>query len=183
MEQIPETLPERILEKMKAPPKADDLSAKLSLIPSMSSGILTPSLANLLASSGAPVSMEGARRILQGPKKSEESLVVPIPDALTSTTNPGVILHSEVPRETPDLSLFSPKPRTVDSNSDVDLGSKRLLFRSLQLWLLWTVIPLNTQILISNFKLAYNLLSQLDGTFNSHLTEFLDCKISANTIS
>lgn len=42
------------------------------------------------------------------------------------------------------------------------------------------VVPLNTWILISNFKLAYNLLRRPDGTFNRHLAEFLDRKVSAN---
>lgn len=44
------------------------------------------------------------------------------------------------------------------------------------------VVPLNTWILISNFKLAYNLLRRPDGTFNRELSEFLDRKVSANTI-
>ncbi|XP_042518419.1 gibberellin receptor GID1C-like [Macadamia integrifolia] len=43
-----------------------------------------------------------------------------------------------------------------------------------------TVVPLNTWILISNFKLAYNLLRRPDGTFNRHLAEFLDRKVAAN---
>lgn len=43
-----------------------------------------------------------------------------------------------------------------------------------------TVVPLNTWILISNFKLAYNLLRRPDGTFNRHLAEFLDRKAAAN---
>nr|AZL47119.1 gibberellin binding protein [Panax ginseng] len=42
------------------------------------------------------------------------------------------------------------------------------------------VVPLNTWILISNFKLAYNLLRRPDGTFNRHLAEFLDRKVQAN---
>lgn len=42
------------------------------------------------------------------------------------------------------------------------------------------VVPLNTWILISNFKLAYNLLRRPDGTFNRHLAEFLDRKVPAN---
>uniref|UniRef100_A0A0D6QS03 Alpha/beta hydrolase fold-3 domain-containing protein n=1 Tax=Araucaria cunninghamii TaxID=56994 RepID=A0A0D6QS03_ARACU len=45
-----------------------------------------------------------------------------------------------------------------------------------------TVVPLNTWILISNFKLAYNLLRRPDGTFNRHLAEFLDRKAPANPI-
>ncbi|KAL1158760.1 hypothetical protein V6Z11_A08G246100 [Gossypium hirsutum] len=43
-----------------------------------------------------------------------------------------------------------------------------------------TVVPLNTWVLISSFKLAYNLLRRPDGTFNRHLAEFLDrllCRI------
>ncbi|CAN6451170.1 unnamed protein product [Victoria cruziana] len=43
-----------------------------------------------------------------------------------------------------------------------------------------TVVPLNTWVLISNFKLAYNLLRRPDGTFNRHLAEFLDRKVPAN---
>lgn len=42
------------------------------------------------------------------------------------------------------------------------------------------VVPLNTWILISNFKLAYNMLRRPDGTFNRHLAEFLDRKVTAN---
>lgn len=42
------------------------------------------------------------------------------------------------------------------------------------------VVPLNTWVLISNFKLAYNLLRRPDGTFNRHLAEFLDRKAPAN---
>ncbi|KAL6516052.1 Gibberellin receptor gid1b [Orobanche gracilis] len=44
------------------------------------------------------------------------------------------------------------------------------------------VVPLNTWILISNFKLAYNMLRRPDGTFNRDLNEFLDRKVPANTI-
>ncbi|XP_059648587.1 gibberellin receptor GID1C-like [Cornus florida] len=43
------------------------------------------------------------------------------------------------------------------------------------------VVPLNTWVLISNFKLAYNLLRRPDGTFNRHLEEFLDRKLPANS--
>ncbi|XP_047315838.1 gibberellin receptor GID1C [Impatiens glandulifera] len=43
-----------------------------------------------------------------------------------------------------------------------------------------TVVPLNTWVLISNFKLSYNLLRRPDGTFNRHLAEFLDRKVTAN---
>ncbi|KAM0954272.1 putative carboxylesterase [Dioscorea sansibarensis] len=42
------------------------------------------------------------------------------------------------------------------------------------------VVPLNTWVLISNFKLKYNMLRRPDGTFNRHLAEFLDRKVSAN---
>ncbi|KAF3454398.1 hypothetical protein FNV43_RR04845 [Rhamnella rubrinervis] len=45
------------------------------------------------------------------------------------------------------------------------------------------VVPLNTWVLISNFKLAYNLLRRPDGTFNRHLAEFLDRKVQANANS
>ncbi|KAJ0977600.1 hypothetical protein J5N97_013103 [Dioscorea zingiberensis] len=41
-------------------------------------------------------------------------------------------------------------------------------------------VPLNTWVLISNFKLAYNMLRRPDGTFNRHLAEFLDRKVQAN---
>ncbi|KAL6210482.1 hypothetical protein ACLB2K_015714 [Fragaria x ananassa] len=44
------------------------------------------------------------------------------------------------------------------------------------------VVPLNTWVLISNFKLAYNLLRRSDGTFNRELAEFLDRKVPANTV-
>ncbi|XP_077240600.1 gibberellin receptor GID1C-like isoform X2 [Tasmannia lanceolata] len=42
------------------------------------------------------------------------------------------------------------------------------------------VVPLNTWVLISNFKLAYNLLRRPDGSINRHLAEFLDRKVPAN---
>ncbi|XP_071723464.1 gibberellin receptor GID1B-like [Rutidosis leptorrhynchoides] len=42
------------------------------------------------------------------------------------------------------------------------------------------VVPLNTWVLIYNFKLAYNLLRRPDGTFNRDLAEFLDRKVPAN---
>ncbi|KAJ7977475.1 Gibberellin receptor [Quillaja saponaria] len=45
-----------------------------------------------------------------------------------------------------------------------------------------SVVPLNTWVLISNFKLAYNLLRRADGTINRELAEFLDRKAPANTI-
>ncbi|KAJ4972763.1 hypothetical protein NE237_005937 [Protea cynaroides] len=127
MEQILETLPEQILEKMKLPPKADDLSAKLSLIPAMSSGFSRPRWQTCwhLLEHRFPWRGPGEYCVhSEGPKKSDESLIAPIPNSLTSTTNRGAFLNSEVPRETLDLSLFSPKPRTVDSSNDVDLGSK-----------------------------------------------------------
>ncbi|XP_010550963.1 PREDICTED: gibberellin receptor GID1A-like isoform X2 [Tarenaya hassleriana] len=44
------------------------------------------------------------------------------------------------------------------------------------------VVPLNTWVLISNFKVAYNILRRPDGTFNRHLAEFLDRKAPANAI-
>lgn len=43
-----------------------------------------------------------------------------------------------------------------------------------------SVVPLNTWVLISNFKLAYNLLRRPDGTFNRHLSEFLERRVPAN---
>ncbi|KAL3849814.1 hypothetical protein ACJIZ3_011696 [Penstemon smallii] len=42
------------------------------------------------------------------------------------------------------------------------------------------VVPLNTYILISNFKLAYNMLRRSDGTFDRNLNEYLDRKVPAN---
>ncbi|GMI66555.1 GA INSENSITIVE DWARF1B [Hibiscus trionum] len=42
------------------------------------------------------------------------------------------------------------------------------------------VVPLNTWVLISNFKLSYNLQRRPDGTFNRDLSEFLDRKVPAN---
>ncbi|KAL2323596.1 hypothetical protein Fmac_027975 [Flemingia macrophylla] len=45
-----------------------------------------------------------------------------------------------------------------------------------------SVVPLNTWVLISKFKLDYNLLRRADGTFNRELAEFLDRKVPANTI-
>ncbi|GMH31005.1 hypothetical protein Nepgr_032848 [Nepenthes gracilis] len=44
------------------------------------------------------------------------------------------------------------------------------------------IVPLNTWILISNLKLAYNLLRRPDGTFNRDLAEFLERKVPPNTI-
>lgn len=44
------------------------------------------------------------------------------------------------------------------------------------------VVPLNTWILISTFKLSYNMLRRPDGTFNRELNEFLDRKVPANAI-
>ncbi|KAL7084130.1 hypothetical protein ABFS83_14G195500 [Erythranthe nasuta] len=44
------------------------------------------------------------------------------------------------------------------------------------------VVPLNTWILISNFKLAYTMLRRPDGTFNRDLNEYLDRKVPANAI-
>lgn len=41
-------------------------------------------------------------------------------------------------------------------------------------------VPLNTWVLISNFKVAYNMLRRPDGTFDRHLAEFLDRKVPAN---
>ncbi|XP_043710569.1 gibberellin receptor GID1C-like [Telopea speciosissima] len=54
------------------------------------------------------------------------------------------------------------------------------LFIASEISLLNTVVPLNTWILISNFKIAYNLLRRPDGTFNRHLAEF-HRKVPANT--
>ncbi|GFP82029.1 gibberellin receptor gid1b [Phtheirospermum japonicum] len=44
------------------------------------------------------------------------------------------------------------------------------------------VVPLHTWILISKFKLAYNILRRADGTFNRDLNEFLDQKVPSNSI-
>ncbi|KAK8960325.1 Gibberellin receptor GID1C [Platanthera guangdongensis] len=43
-----------------------------------------------------------------------------------------------------------------------------------------TVVPLNTWVLISNFKVTYNLLRRPDGSFDRHLAEFFDRKVPAN---
>ncbi|KAK4376301.1 hypothetical protein RND71_006978 [Anisodus tanguticus] len=43
------------------------------------------------------------------------------------------------------------------------------------------LVPLNTWILISNFKLAYNMLRRPDGTFNRDLAEFLERKVPTNS--
>ncbi|KAL6610206.1 hypothetical protein ACP70R_035375 [Stipagrostis hirtigluma subsp. patula] len=43
-----------------------------------------------------------------------------------------------------------------------------------------TVVPLNTWVLISNFKVAYNMLRRPDGTFDRDLAEFLDRRVPAN---
>nr|AHV78711.1 GID1b [Agapanthus praecox subsp. orientalis] len=42
------------------------------------------------------------------------------------------------------------------------------------------VVPLHTRVLISNFKVAYNMLRRPDGTFDRHLAEFLERKVPAN---
>ncbi|KAK6937470.1 Alpha/beta hydrolase fold-3 [Dillenia turbinata] len=44
------------------------------------------------------------------------------------------------------------------------------------------VVPLNTWVLISKFKLVYNLLRRPDGTFDRVKAEFLERKVPANTI-
>ena len=41
---------------------------------------------------------------------------------------------------------------------------------------------MNTWVLISNFKLAYNILRRSDGTFNRELAEYLERKVPANVI-
>ncbi|CAG7905135.1 gibberellin receptor GID1B [Brassica rapa] len=43
------------------------------------------------------------------------------------------------------------------------------------------IVPLNTWVLISNFKLSYTLLRRPDGSFNRHLAEFLDRKVPSNS--
>lgn len=43
-----------------------------------------------------------------------------------------------------------------------------------------TVVPLNTWVLISNFKVAYNMLRRPDGTFDRDLAEFLDRRVPSN---
>ncbi|OWM78057.1 hypothetical protein CDL15_Pgr018626 [Punica granatum] len=47
---------------------------------------------------------------------------------------------------------------------------------------LQSVVPLNTWVFISNFKLKYNLQRRPDGTFNRELSEFLDPKVPTNRI-
>ncbi|KAL1559701.1 Gibberellin receptor [Salvia divinorum] len=44
------------------------------------------------------------------------------------------------------------------------------------------VVPLHIWILISTFKLSYNMLRQSDGTFNRDLNEFLDRNVAANVV-
>lgn len=44
------------------------------------------------------------------------------------------------------------------------------------------MVPLNTWILISNFKLAYHMLRRPDGTFDRDTNEFLDRKVPANAV-
>lgn len=44
------------------------------------------------------------------------------------------------------------------------------------------VVPLNTWILISHFKVSYHMLRRSDGTFDRHLNEYLDRKVSSNAI-
>lgn len=43
-----------------------------------------------------------------------------------------------------------------------------------------TVMPLNTWVLISNFKVAYNMLRRPGGTFDRDLAEFLDRRVPPN---
>jgi len=43
-----------------------------------------------------------------------------------------------------------------------------------------TVVPLNTWVLISNFKVAYNMLRRPDGTFDRDLAEYLDRRTPSN---
>lgn len=43
------------------------------------------------------------------------------------------------------------------------------------------VVPLNTWVLISNFKVSYNMLRRPDGTIDRHLAEYLDRQVPANT--
>ncbi|XP_062231348.1 gibberellin receptor GID1-like [Phragmites australis] len=43
-----------------------------------------------------------------------------------------------------------------------------------------TVVPLNTWVLISNFKVSYNMLRRPDGTFDRGLAEFLDRRVPPN---
>lgn len=43
-----------------------------------------------------------------------------------------------------------------------------------------TVVPLNTWVLISNFKVAYNMLRRPDGTFDRDLAEYLDRRTPPN---
>ncbi|TVU19330.1 hypothetical protein EJB05_35474 [Eragrostis curvula] len=40
-----------------------------------------------------------------------------------------------------------------------------------------TAVPLHTWVLISNFKVAYNMLRRPDGTFDRHLAEYLDRRV------
>jgi len=38
-------------------------------------------------------------------------------------------------------------------------------------------VPIHTWVLISNFKLAYNMLRRADGTFDRDLAEYLDRRV------
>ncbi|KAJ6821406.1 gibberellin receptor GID1C [Iris pallida] len=44
------------------------------------------------------------------------------------------------------------------------------------------VVPLNTWVLISSFKVSYNMLRRPDGTFDRPLAEFLERKVPANAL-
>ncbi|KAH9613890.1 hypothetical protein KSS87_015494 [Heliosperma pusillum] len=80
------------------------------------------------------------------------------------TKMPLIITH----REVPSYSSFCANHISMAGNNEVNVNEST------------RVVPLNTWILISNFKLAYNLLRRPDGTFNRHLAEFLDRKVPAN---
>ncbi|KAH0462483.1 hypothetical protein IEQ34_010058 [Dendrobium chrysotoxum] len=43
-----------------------------------------------------------------------------------------------------------------------------------------TVVPLNTRVLIHNFKVSYSMLRRQDGSFDRHLSEYLERKVPAN---
>jgi gibberellin receptor GID1 len=45
---------------------------------------------------------------------------------------------------------------------------------------LQTAVPLHTWVLISNFKVAYNMLRRADGTFDRDLAEYLDRRVPPN---
>ncbi|KAJ1382510.1 Serpin, conserved site [Sesbania bispinosa] len=77
------------------------------------------------------------------------------------------------------IMVMLDKRYIVDSNFTW-FGDAHKVFDKMSERLTVSVDVLQMWVLISNFKLAYNLLRRPDGTFNHDLTEFLDRKVSAN---